>query len=546
MLGPIGRRRDAGWRAVGGSPLRVPFGLVDRPLAAAPGPAGARPDRRVRAPRGGRRAAVGQVDRAGHRRARAGADQHARPSWACTCSTSAAGRWPRWPGCRTSARSPTASSPTWCAGIRRRVRAPRWPGGSGCSARPGIASVAEFRARRAAGAFPDEPATDLLLVVDGYLTLRGEFDDLEARLLPLAAQGPVLRAAPRGVGQPVERAAPGAQGPARRPRRAAARRSAGVRGGPAPGRRGAAPARARAGARRVRPRCWPRRAPARRAHDRRRWWRRSPRPGPGRRSPPVRLLPERIDARPAAGRRPARRRDPDRRGRAARAGRARLRRRAAPALLRRRGERQDRPAAAAGARDLRAGTPRTQARIVVVDHRRTLLGAVPGHAPDRARQHRRRPRPRLPGRSPTRCAAGCPGPACRARALRERSWWTGPEVYLLVDDYDLVAPAGGGGAPAAAAGGVPAAGQGRRAARDRRPALRRGGPGAVRPAARAAARARRPGAGDERQPGRGRRWSRRSSPRALPPGRGILVDRRRGARRVQLAWLPPGPRRAEP
>jgi S-DNA-T family DNA segregation ATPase FtsK/SpoIIIE len=24
-----------------------------------------------------------------------------------------------------------------------------------------------------------------------------------------------------------------------------------------------------------------------------------------------------------------------------------------------------------------------------------------------------------------------------------------------------------------------------------------------------------------------------------PPGRGVLVDRRRGARRVQLAWLPP-------
>ena len=53
----------------------------------------------------------------------------------------------------------------------------------------GISSVEEFRARRAAGAFPDEPATDVLLVVDGYLVLRGEFDDLEARLLPLAAQG---------------------------------------------------------------------------------------------------------------------------------------------------------------------------------------------------------------------------------------------------------------------------------------------------------------------------------------------------------------------
>src|ERR1700754_838311 len=53
----------------------------------------------------------------------------------------------------------------------------------------GISSAEEFRARRAAGEFVDEAATDLLLVVDGYLVLRGEYDDLEARLLPLAAQG---------------------------------------------------------------------------------------------------------------------------------------------------------------------------------------------------------------------------------------------------------------------------------------------------------------------------------------------------------------------
>ena len=53
----------------------------------------------------------------------------------------------------------------------------------------GVGSVEEFRARRAAGEFPAEAATDVLLVVDGYLVLRGEFDDLEARLLPLAAQG---------------------------------------------------------------------------------------------------------------------------------------------------------------------------------------------------------------------------------------------------------------------------------------------------------------------------------------------------------------------
>ncbi len=28
-------------------------------------------------------------------------------------------------------------------------------------------------------------------------------------------------------------------------------------------------------------------------------------------------------------------------------------------------------------------------------------------------------------------------------------------------------------------------------------------------------------------------------PASEPPGRGTLVDRRRGARRIQLAWVPP-------
>ncbi|MEV6306270.1 type VII secretion protein EccCa [Actinoplanes sp. NPDC051861] len=32
-----------------------------------------------------------------------------------------------------------------------------------------------------------------------------------------------------------------------------------------------------------------------------------------------------------------------------------------------------------------------------------------------------------------------PGPAVTAQQLRDRSWWTGPELFVLVDDYDLVA-----------------------------------------------------------------------------------------------------------
>src|SRR5690606_10144417 len=87
-----------------------------------------------------------------------------------------------------------------------------------------------------------------------------------------------------------------------------------------------------------------------------------------------------------------------------------------------------------------AFTPQ-QARIVLVDHRRTPLGAVPDS--------------HLIGCTSTADATAAamravadslrrrlPGPDVTPRELRERSWWSGPDVYVLVDDYDLVAPGG--------------------------------------------------------------------------------------------------------
>ncbi|HEV7579807.1 MAG TPA: type VII secretion protein EccCa [Mycobacterium sp.] len=82
------------------------------------------------------------------------------------------------------------------------------------------------------------------------------------------------------------------------------------------------------------------------------------------------------------------------------------------------------------------------AQLLIVDFRRSLLGVVES-------QH-------LGGyaRSPTALRALMPGlldalqrrmpPADVSQAqLRARSWWSGPEIYLVVDDYDLVAtPAG--------------------------------------------------------------------------------------------------------
>jgi ESX secretion system protein EccC len=83
-----------------------------------------------------------------------------------------------------------------------------------------------------------------------------------------------------------------------------------------------------------------------------------------------------------------------------------------------------------------------QAKLVIVDYRRSLLGEIEGeHLLDY-----------IPGaQQAENMAAGIleamtkrlPGPDVTTEQLRAGSWWQGPEVYLLVDDYDLVAGSGG-------------------------------------------------------------------------------------------------------
>ncbi|MFL6074867.1 MAG: type VII secretion protein EccCa [Mycobacteriales bacterium] len=81
--------------------------------------------------------------------------------------------------------------------------------------------------------------------------------------------------------------------------------------------------------------------------------------------------------------------------------------------------------------------PPDRARLLVVDYRRTLLEAVTsehliGYAPspDVARSTLAAIAQALRER--------LPGPDVTPTELRERSWWQGADVYLLVDDYDLV------------------------------------------------------------------------------------------------------------
>lgn len=92
------------------------------------------------------------------------------------------------------------------------------------------------------------------------------------------------------------------------------------------------------------------------------------------------------------------------------------------------------------ARSLVARYSPEQVRLVIVDYRRGLLGAVEG---DHLLAYLPSPgtlRETMPSMQ-SAIANRLPGPDVTGQQLRERSWWRGPELYLLVDDYDLVSGA---------------------------------------------------------------------------------------------------------
>ncbi|KUH95607.1 type VII secretion protein EccCa [Mycobacterium sp. IS-3022] len=84
----------------------------------------------------------------------------------------------------------------------------------------------------------------------------------------------------------------------------------------------------------------------------------------------------------------------------------------------------------------------SRALLEIVDFRRSLLGVVEsehfcGYAASPAALATRLPK--LLGRLEARM----PGESVTQRQLRDRSWWSGPEVFLVIDDYDLVAASTG-------------------------------------------------------------------------------------------------------
>lgn len=78
-----------------------------------------------------------------------------------------------------------------------------------------------------------------------------------------------------------------------------------------------------------------------------------------------------------------------------------------------------------------------QARFLVIDYRRTLLQALPedylaGYAAGSAAATA------FVGDVVTLLQSRIPGPDVTPDQLRTRSWWSGAELFVLVDDYDLV------------------------------------------------------------------------------------------------------------
>lgn len=175
-----------------------------------------------------------------------------------------------------------------------------------------------------------------------------------------------------------------------------------------------------------------------------------------------------------------------------------------------------------------------EARVIIVDYRRSLLGAVQS-------EHLIGYGTSAPGTAELiESVAGymrqrLPGPDITPQQLRDRSWWTGPELFVLVDDYDLVS--------AGPANPLRALEEFLPQARDigLHLVLTRRAGGASRalyePIVQRLRELSSPGLVMAGDPDEGQLVG-TVRPGSFPPGRGRLVTRRDGIRLVQLAHLP--------
>ncbi len=183
---------------------------------------------------------------------------------------------------------------------------------------------------------------------------------------------------------------------------------------------------------------------------------------------------------------------------------------------------------------IRTHTPK-EAQIVVVDYRRSLLGEVPEDYLLNYLTNANQAAPALQDIA-TYLTNRLPGPDVTPEQLRNRNWWTGAEVFVIVDDYDLVATQQS--SPMAPL--VPLLAQARDTGLHVAVARRSGGAARAlyEPVIQSLRELAMPGlllsgSKDEGQ------LIGNLRPTAAPPGRGQLLTRDRGAETVQIAWDPP-------
>jgi S-DNA-T family DNA segregation ATPase FtsK/SpoIIIE len=177
----------------------------------------------------------------------------------------------------------------------------------------------------------------------------------------------------------------------------------------------------------------------------------------------------------------------------------------------------------------------SRARLVLLDYRRSLLGAVTtehligyGSAAE--------PATGLIESVASYLRRRLPGPQVTPGQLRERSWWQGPECFVLVDDYDLVAAGG----PNPLLPLLPYLPQARDVGLHLVLARRSGGAARAmyEPVLQRLRELATPGLVMSGDPDEGPLVG-STRPQPMPPGRGWLATRREGVRLVQLAYLPP-------
>ncbi len=183
---------------------------------------------------------------------------------------------------------------------------------------------------------------------------------------------------------------------------------------------------------------------------------------------------------------------------------------------------------------MRTRTPK-QAQIVVVDYRRSLLGEVPDDYLLHYLTSATQATPALRELA-TYLENRLPGPDVTPEQLRQRSWWTGAEVFVVVDDYDLVATQQGSPAQSL----QPLMAQARDTGLHLAVARRSGGASRAlyEPVLQSMRDLAMPGVLLSGSPEEGPLLG-NVKPAPAAPGRGRLVTRDRGVDVVQLAWTEP-------